>query len=49
MWTVTLLLKPLIVVLHLLGGLTTMALLAWRTAIESTQQKITSPLAEDGR
>jgi cytochrome c oxidase assembly protein subunit 15 len=29
MWTVTLLLKPLIVVLHLLGGLTTMALLAW--------------------
>ena len=29
MWTVTLLLKPLIVVLHLLGGLATMALLAW--------------------
>jgi heme a synthase len=29
MWTVTLLLKPLIVVLHLLGGLTTLALLAW--------------------
>lgn len=29
MWTVTLLLKPLIVVLHLLGGLTTFALLAW--------------------
>ncbi len=29
MWTVTLLLKPLIVLLHLLGGLTTMALLAW--------------------
>lgn len=29
MWTVTLLLKPLIVVLHLLGGLTTMAVLAW--------------------
>jgi|HigsolmetaAR204D_1030405.scaffolds.fasta_scaffold00345_15 cytochrome c oxidase assembly protein subunit 15 len=29
MWTVTLLLKPLIVVLHLLGGLSTMALLAW--------------------
>ncbi len=28
-WTVTLLLKPLIVVLHLLGGLATMALLAW--------------------
>jgi len=29
MWTVTLLLKPLIVVLHLLGGLTTLALLCW--------------------
>ncbi len=29
MWTVTLLLKPLIVTLHLLGGLTTMSLLAW--------------------
>ena len=29
MWTVTLLLKPLFVVAHLLGGLTTLALLAW--------------------
>jgi len=29
MWTVTLLLKPLIVVLHLIGGLTTMSCLAW--------------------
>ncbi|MGH8178059.1 MAG: COX15/CtaA family protein [Steroidobacter sp.] len=29
MWTVTLLLKPLLVVLHLLGGLATFALLAW--------------------
>jgi cytochrome c oxidase assembly protein subunit 15 len=29
MWTVTLLLKPLIVVLHLVGGLSTLALLAW--------------------
>jgi cytochrome c oxidase assembly protein subunit 15 len=29
MWTVTLLLKPFIVVLHLLGGLTTLSLLAW--------------------
>ena len=29
MWTVTLLLKPLIVVLHLIGGLSTFALLAW--------------------
>lgn len=29
MWTVTLLLKPLIVMLHLLGGLATFSLLAW--------------------
>lgn len=29
MWTVTLLLKPAIVSLHLLGGMTTLALLAW--------------------
>lgn len=29
MWTVTMLVKPLIVTLHLLGGLTTLALLAW--------------------
>jgi cytochrome c oxidase assembly protein subunit 15 len=29
MWTVTLLLKPLIVTLHLLGGLATLALLWW--------------------
>ncbi len=29
MWTVTLLLKPLIVVLHLLGGLTILSLLGW--------------------
>ena len=29
MWTVTLLLKPLIVVLHLLGGMTTLLLLWW--------------------
>lgn len=29
MWTVTLLLKPLIVVMHLLGGLATLALLVW--------------------
>lgn len=29
MWTVTLLLKPVIVTLHLMGGLATLALLAW--------------------
>jgi cytochrome c oxidase assembly protein subunit 15 len=37
MWTVTLLLKPLIVVLHLLGGLTTLSLLAW-LSMSPTQQ-----------
>ena len=31
-WTVTLLLKPVIVTLHLLGGMTLIALLAWLTA-----------------
>lgn len=31
MWTVTLLLKPLIVTFHLIGGLTTMSLLAWQS------------------
>jgi len=31
-WTVTLLLKPAIVTLHLLGGMTLVALLAWLTA-----------------
>ncbi|MES2562616.1 MAG: COX15/CtaA family protein [Pseudomonadota bacterium] len=32
MWTVTLLLKPVIVTLHLLGGMATLALLAWLSA-----------------
>lgn len=31
MWTVTLLLKPLVVVLHLIGGFTTLSLLWWVT------------------
>ena len=34
MWTVTLLLKPVIVTLHLLGGMATLALLAWLGARE---------------
>lgn len=34
MWTVTLLLKPVIVTLHLLGGMATLALLAWLSARE---------------
>jgi len=34
MWTVTMLLKPAIVTLHLLGGMTTLALLMWLTLRE---------------
>lgn len=45
MWTVTLLLKPLIVVLHLVGGLTTLSLLSW-LAIGST--RTTRPAQERG-
>lgn len=37
MWTVTLLLKPVIVTLHLLGGLATLALLTW---LALRQQKL---------
>lgn len=36
MWTVTLLLKPVIVTLHLLGGMATLALLAWLAARQYT-------------
>jgi cytochrome c oxidase assembly protein subunit 15 len=39
MWTVTLLLKPLIVVLHLLGGLLTLSLLCW-LAIEPNRRTL---------
>jgi cytochrome c oxidase assembly protein subunit 15 len=35
MWTVTLLLMPVIVTTHLLGGMTTLALLAWLVARQS--------------
>ena len=35
MWTVTLLLKPVIVTLHLLGGMATLSLLAWLSLRES--------------
>lgn len=41
MWTVTKLLAPLIVVLHLLGGLTTMSLLAW-LAMKAGRNKLTA-------
>jgi heme a synthase len=39
MWTVTLLLKPLIVVLHLLGGLATLSLLAWLAWVPARRVK----------
>lgn len=38
MWTVTLKLMPLIVTLHLLGGMTTLALLAWLAARQRASQ-----------
>jgi heme a synthase len=41
MWTVTWLLKPLIVVLHLLGGLATLSLLAW-LAMKPPERRIAS-------
>src|SRR5882724_9614995 len=41
MWTVTLLLKPLIVTLHLVGGLTTMSLLAWLAMTKPSESQST--------
>jgi cytochrome c oxidase assembly protein subunit 15 len=38
MWTVTLLLKPLFVMLHLLGGLTTLSLLAWLSLLPEQRE-----------
>ena len=47
MWTVTLLLKPLIVVLHLLGGLSTFALLCWlamrKAPIDARAEPVRAP------
>jgi cytochrome c oxidase assembly protein subunit 15 len=40
MWTVTLLLKPVIVTLHLLGGMATLALLAW---LSLRQMRLAAP------
>jgi cytochrome c oxidase assembly protein subunit 15 len=42
MWTVTLLLKPAIVMLHLLGGLTIVALL-WLLVLRSAKQRDSAP------
>ena len=39
MWTVTQLLKPVIVTAHLLGGMTTLAMLVWLWRRESAQQR----------
>jgi cytochrome c oxidase assembly protein subunit 15 len=39
MWTVTLLLKPAIVTAHLIGGLTTLALLLWLALSEGTHAR----------
>lgn len=47
MWTVTLLLKPLIVVLHLLGGLATLSLLAW-LAMRSPAERTAAGQGEPG-
>lgn len=44
MWTVTLLLKPVIVTLHLLGGMATLALLAW-LALRQMRLNVPAPAA----
>jgi len=44
MWTVTLLLKPLIVVLHLIGGLSTLSLLGWLAMSPSHAPERWSPV-----
>ncbi|WP_029147107.1 heme A synthase [Methylophilus sp. 5] len=46
MWTVTLLLKPVIVTLHLLGGMTTLALLCWVAFRHSSQQQVALPASQ---
>jgi cytochrome c oxidase assembly protein subunit 15 len=49
MWTVTLLLKPLIVLLHLVGGLSTMAVLAWlaiKTPAETNAPRTSAPASD---
>jgi cytochrome c oxidase assembly protein subunit 15 len=45
MWTVTLLLKPLVVTAHLVGGLTTMSLLWWMSL---SVERTTRPAGERG-
>jgi len=49
MWTVTLLLKPLIVVLHLIGGLSTFAFLVWLATRKSPADAAAQPLRAQPR
>jgi len=46
MWTVTLLVKPLIVVAHLLGGLSTLALAFWLILDGGRQRAVSAPRVE---
>lgn len=46
MWTVTLLLKPVIVTLHLLGGMTTLAVLSWIAFRHVNQPHIALPAGQ---
>ncbi len=46
MWTVTLLLKPLVVTAHLMGGMTTLALLAW-LVLTTRDRKILPMLSKE--
>ncbi len=48
MWTVTLLLKPAIVTAHLLGGMTTLALLTW-LVMATREKKIVPVLYKENR
>ncbi|MFT3962157.1 COX15/CtaA family protein [Propionivibrio sp.] len=43
MWTVTLLLRPVVVTAHLLGGMTTLALLVWLLLASGAAAKVESP------
>ena len=49
MWTVTMLLKPVIVTLHLLGGMATLALLTWLAARQLPWPPIDSNADSDAR
>lgn len=46
MWTVTLLLKPVIVTLHLLGGMTTLAMLSWIAFRQYIKPQIALPAGQ---